>query len=142
MHFKSLFFLFGLLFLISCSPKIISFTYVTGSMGGSSSTQMTADSIFEVKMDRHGSVKNAMEFSKGEWKALSKEGKSIDLNGVDTIQSPTHRRKVDAAPYAYLIFKTKDSTYQSASFDGGEPPVKLKNVVNTMLTFSMIRKGK
>ena len=133
MLFKNTFILLGFIAFLSCSPKIIAYTYVSGSMGGSNSTYVKQDSIYFTKMDRHGAISKGNELSKADWKSISKISKTIDLNGIDTIQSPTNRRQVDAAPYAYLVIETKDSIYQSASFDGGKPPIKLESVVNSII---------
>lgn len=114
------------------SQKIIAYEYVSMTRAGMESTKISKDSTVIKKV---GWKKEYQMFStdKDTWKILKEKSKEINLAGIDTLKSPSFGRQLDAAPHAYFSFYLADTVYQSASFDGGNPPAVLKPITNTFM---------
>lgn len=125
-----------LLVIIGCvSPKIVVYKYVSSTMSGMVTTTVTPDSIIVQKNGRsqsHHSIANNIET----WKSLQKISKTIEVNGLDTLKSPSNRRAFDGASHAAIWVYTNDSIYKSASFDGGNPNEKIKTLVDSIVQIS------
>lgn len=66
----------------------------------------------------------------GNWNILVTEFKALDLKALSSYKAPTEKRFYDGAAIADLLITYKDSTYSSASFDHGDPPVEIVKLVN------------
>ena len=124
--------------LVGCaSSNIIGYAYTEGTMMGSTKMTITADSLKFLRY-KEGQRSDEAHLSNGEdWTLIHKMGKHIDYKGIDTLTSPTMGRATDAAPFAMLEIMTKDSVYQSASFDGGSPPASIAALVLQLRKISM-----
>jgi hypothetical protein len=71
-----------------------------------------------------------------QWNALIAEFKKVDLKEIPNLKAPTQKRFHDGAAMANLKITYKDQLYESQTFDNGFPPEKIKNIVNTILSFS------
>jgi hypothetical protein len=60
----------------------------------------------------------------------------VDLEDIPNLKAPTQKRFHDGAAMANLKITYKGKTYESQTFDNGFPPEKIKNLVNTILSFS------
>lgn len=86
-----------------------------------------------VSKDRDGQQKNTpSKISDANWNALVSEFKAIDLKELANYKAPTEKRFYDGAAIAELTIKYKDSTYKSANFDHGFPPVEIAKLMNTI----------
>ena len=74
--------------------------------------------------------------TKGQWNALITEFQKVDLEEIPNLKAPTQKRFHDGAAMANLKITYKGKTYESQTFDNGFPPEKIKNLVNTILSFS------
>jgi hypothetical protein len=71
-----------------------------------------------------------------QWESLLKEFQKVDLDEIPNLKAPTQKRFHDGAAMANLKITYKGKTYESQTFDNGYPPEKIKNLVNTILSFS------
>lgn len=65
-------------------------------------------------------------------KLLSK----VDLAKLKDLKAPTDARLYDGAMIANIKVVTKDSTYESNSFDHGKPPAEIADFVSQFLKFT------
>lgn len=130
---KSVFIVIIVLVLAACNnSKIVAYKYVSSTMSGMVTTTVTTDSIIVQKGGRstsHESIAN----NKTTWKTLQKISKTINVEGLDTLKSPSNRRAFDGASHAVIWVYTNDSIYKSASFDGGNPNLKIKTLVDSIV---------
>jgi hypothetical protein len=71
-----------------------------------------------------------------QWNTLIKEFQKVNLEEIPSLKAPTQKRFHDGAAMANLKITYKGKTYESQTFDNGFPPEKIKNLVNTLLSFS------
>lgn len=71
-----------------------------------------------------------------QWNTLIKEFQKVNLDEIPSLKAPTQKRFHDGAAMANLKIMYKGKTYESQTFDNGFPPEKIKNLVNTILSFS------
>jgi hypothetical protein len=71
-----------------------------------------------------------------QWNTLIKEFQKVNLEEIPSLKAPTQKRFHDGAAMANLKIMYKGKTYESQTFDNGIPPEKIKNLVNTILSFS------
>ncbi|HKO77161.1 MAG TPA: hypothetical protein VJU52_08090 [Flavobacterium sp.] len=71
-----------------------------------------------------------------ELNTLVSEFQKVDLEEIPNLKAPTEKRFHDGAAMANLKITYKGKTYESQTFDNGYPPEKIKNLVNTILSFS------
>ncbi|PZX95247.1 hypothetical protein DOS84_01400 [Flavobacterium aquariorum] len=67
---------------------------------------------------------------------LISEFQKVNLDEIPSLKAPTEKRFYDGAAMANLKITYKGKTYESQTFDNGYPPEKIKNLVNTILSFS------
>ena len=67
---------------------------------------------------------------------LISEFQKVDLEEIPNLKAPTEKLFHDGAAMANLKVTYKGKTYESQTFDNGFPPEKIKNLVNTILSFS------
>jgi hypothetical protein len=71
-----------------------------------------------------------------QWESLLKEFQKVELEEIPNLKAPTQKRFHDGAAMADLKITYKGKIYESQTFDHGNPPEKIKNLVNTILSFS------
>lgn len=80
----------------------------------------------------------------GRNKTLSSEEKDelfrllakVNLANLKDLKAPTDARLYDGAMIANIKVVTKDSTYESSSFDHGKPPAEIADFVSQFLKFT------
>lgn len=77
-----------------------------------------------------------------QWNDIIKELDKVELNKIAELKAPTNKRFYDGAMIATLTVKTKDTTYRSSSFDHGNPPAEIAEVVNKVVAMSGLDKGR
>lgn len=78
---------------------------------------------------------NTISINNDDWNALIEDFKAIDLNKLNTYEGPTQKRFHDGAPFANLKITYKDSIYESAGFDHGNPPKEIEKLVQKVTAF-------
>jgi hypothetical protein len=71
--------------------------------------------------------------SEADWNELVTLYASVNKEGLKDLKAPTEKRFYDGAPIAHFRVITKERTYESAEFDGGYPPVEIKNIVTKII---------
>lgn len=69
---------------------------------------------------------------KENWKTLVTEANKIDLSTLATLKAPSKKHMFDGAAAASLLVTKANTTYQSASFDHGNPPKEIADLINTI----------
>ena len=73
-----------------------------------------------------------------QWKAIQKSIDNIDLNSIKDLKAPSTKSHTDAALIASIKIKNDDKTYESATFDHGNPPEKLKKLIDILFEIAKI----
>ena len=87
-----------------------------------------------VTRERGGELKTS-KISDADWNYLVDEFRKVDLNTISNLKAPSEKRFYDGAAAANVTITFKGSTYVSSSFDHGNPPEEIKNLVNKIVSF-------
>jgi hypothetical protein len=127
---------FLILLMTACgTSKITSYQYTAGTRGYQLSITVNQDSV-RLKEVTNKEVNTVYATNSEFWKGLEKESKSIVLDSVANLKSPSNKRQFDAAMFAKMTFTTQDSVYKSASFDGGKPHEMLQGIVDSLVNLN------
>jgi hypothetical protein len=108
--------------------------YTANSRGLYNNT-VVENKIISVTNTRDGKpVSNSL--TDAQWNTLIKEFQKVNLDEIPSLKAPTQKRFHDGAAMANLKITYKGKTYESQTFDHGFPPDKIKNLANTLLSFS------
>ena len=67
--------------------------------------------------------------SDADWKVLLSEFNKVDLENFPNLKPPTQKRLYDGAAIAELKITFKGKTFETKSFDHGNPPMEIQKVV-------------
>jgi hypothetical protein len=108
--------------------------YTANSRGLYNNT-VVENKIISVTKTRDGKpVSNSL--TDDQLNTLVSEFQKVNLEEIPSLKAPTEKRFHDGAAMANLKITYKGKTYESQTFDNGYPPEKIKNLVNTILSFS------
>lgn len=133
------------LFAVGCASALkkesdkISFEYEAITRGSYKKVIVKQDTVITIK-DRDLKDVVTAGLKNGEWNSLLKSLEGVNLEGLNEIKAPSVKHQVDAAPIANLKVIRGDKTYQSKSFDHGNPPQEIKDVVNKIIAASDFKK--
>lgn len=68
-----------------------------------------------------------------DWNELTSLYQSVKKEGLKDLKAPTEKRFYDGAPMANFRVITKEAAFESATFDGGFPPVEIEKIVNKII---------
>lgn len=71
-----------------------------------------------------------------EWESCVQLIAILDLDRIDELEVKSKDRFLDRARIASVMIRAKNRTYQSISFDEGNPPKELKPLVNKILALA------
>ncbi|GGH36584.1 hypothetical protein IA57_06375 [Mangrovimonas yunxiaonensis] len=71
-----------------------------------------------------------------DYQSLVKKIEAIGLANMATLEVPSKDHQFDGALIANLKITTQDTTYQTPSFDHGNPPKAIKTLVEEVLSLS------
>ena len=108
--------------------------YTANSRGLYNNTVIENKTVSITKTREGKPVSNSL--TDAELNALISEFQKVDLEEIPNLKAPTEKRFHDGAAMANLKITYKGKTYESQTFDNGYPPEKIKNLVNTILSFS------
>jgi hypothetical protein len=69
------------------------------------------------------------KISDTDWNALIFELNKVDLENLPNLKPPTQKRLYDGAAIAELKITFKGKTFETKSFDHGNPPMEIQKVV-------------
>ena len=108
--------------------------YTANSRGLYNKTVIENKTVSATKTRDGKPVSNSL--TDAQWNALIGEFQKVNLEEIPRLKAPTEKRFHDGAAMANLKITYKGKTYESQTFDNGYPPEKIKNLVNTILSFS------
>ncbi len=132
-------------FAIGCASALkkesdkISFEYEAITRGTYKKVIVKQDTVITIK-DRAMDNVVTQPLKNGEWNSLLKSLETVNLDGLSDIKPPSVKHQVDAAPIANLKIIRGNKTYQSSSFDHGNPPQEIKGVVEKIIMASDMKK--
>jgi hypothetical protein len=116
---KLLLYGFVAILLTACiESEVVKVEYRSTTMMGRTMVTITKDSVTTSFNGRGEPWSNSRSTTPGEWTDLLKLLSEIKLKDIPTYEAPTNKRDTDAAPFATLFVHTKDSTFESKTFDG------------------------
>lgn len=108
--------------------------YTANSRGLYNNTVVENKTVSVTKTRDGKPVSNSL--TDAQWNVLIKEFQKVNLEEIPSLKAPTQKRFHDGAAMANLKITYKGKTYESQTFDNGFPPDKIKNLVNTIVSFS------
>lgn len=94
------------------------------------------DQMLSVSKDRNSNENSTKtKIADADWEELIAIFKTIDLNGIAALKSPTEKRFYDGAAIGNLKINYKDKEYESSAFDHGYPPAEIKKFVDKINSF-------
>ena len=108
--------------------------YTANSRGLHNNTVVENKTVSITKTRDGKPVSNSL--TDAQWSSLINEFQKVNLEEIPSLKAPTQKRFHDGAAMANLKITYKGETYESQTFDNGFPPEKIKNLVNTILSFS------
>lgn len=86
--------------------------------------------------DRTVKKSSPLKLNDKQWKKILKLVDEIKLKNLSTLKAPSEKRKFDGAAHAKLKVLYKDDLYESSSFDHGNPPIEIKDLVEYIIKLS------
>ena len=108
--------------------------YTANSRGLYNNTVIENKTVSVTKTRDGKPISNSL--TDAELNALITEFQKVNLDEIPSLKAPTQKRFHDGAAMANLKITYQGKTYESQTFDHGFPPEKIKNLVNTLLSFS------
>jgi hypothetical protein len=94
------------------------------------------DQMLSVSKDRNSNENvTKTKIADADWEELIATFKTIDLNGIASLKSPSEKRFYDGAAIGNLKINYKDKEYESSAFDHGYPPAEIKKFVDKINSF-------
>jgi len=116
----------------------ISFEYEANTRGSYRKVIAKQDTVYTIKSRGGEAVEKKL--SKGDWNSLLNMLSKVDAEKIKDLKAPSEKRFYDGAMIADLKVIYKDKTYESSSFDHGNPPAEIKDLVNKILEVSDLSK--
>jgi heat shock protein HslJ len=90
---------------------------------------------FSIQNNR-GDVVLVKKSNQAHWNTLLKASKSIDIENIPNLKAPSEKRFFDGAAIASLKIIYNGKTYETPSFDHGNPPKEIAELVKEILSIS------
>lgn len=116
----------------SCNSQnkadIITISYKAITRGGSIEINATSELITYKDLEN----KKQLKPTSGDWKNLINLIEEINLSEMENFNPPSEDRYVDAALQATISITVSETTYNSQTFDHGNPPKELKEIIDKL----------
>lgn len=116
----------------------ISFEYEAHTRGGYKKVLAKQDTVYTIKSRDGKAVEKSL--SKSDWNSLLNLLSKVDVTKIADLKAPSEKRFYDGAMIAQLKVIYKDKTYESATFDHGNPPAEIKDLVTKVIEVSDLDK--
>ena len=116
----------------------ISFEYEAHTRGGYKKVLAKQDTVYTIKS--RGGEAIEKKLSKSDWNSLLSLLSKVDAEKMKDLKAPSDKRAYDGAMMAELKVIYKDKTYQTPTFDHGNPPAEIKDLVNKIIEVSDLDK--
>ena len=112
----------------------ISFKYTAITRGSYTMVKAEKDAV-TYQLSRT-SKEETKACSKEDWETLKKLADNIDISTIDKLEPPSKAHQYDGAAIANLTITVGDKTYQTQSFDAGNPPKEIADIVSHLLSLA------
>ena len=82
------------------------------------------------------SKEETKDCTKQNWYTLTNLASNVDITKIDQIEAPSKAHQYDGAAIANLNVTVGDKTYRTQSFDAGNPPKEIAEIVNYLLSLT------
>jgi hypothetical protein len=103
---------------------------------GSSNTYTLSKERLEIQSKGVNSKEQSVEVSASQWQEIENIMQQLDLQKISEYSASTEDSARDVALQATLTVETTADSYQSQSFDHGNPPAELAPLVKAILTLA------
>ncbi|MGV3461716.1 MAG: hypothetical protein ACO1N9_14805 [Flavobacterium sp.] len=124
----------------SADTSITKMEYKAYTRGSNKEVTVTRDKV-EVKEIRLGkNIEATYPLSKDNWNKLLALAQKIKLDKMEALEAPSKKHQFDGAMAANLTVTANGITYQSVTFDDGNPPSEIKALVDEIIGISGVGK--
>jgi hypothetical protein len=116
--------------------KDVVFTYTAVSRGFHQEIIVKNQMIMVTKSRDKSQETAPKKIAKADWEMISDCFQDIKLDEMNKLKAPSERRFFDGAAIGDLKITVQGKVYQSTSFDHGNPPAEIKELVNKINTFA------
>lgn len=130
--------LFAIMLTSTCSPQdtnyedISEIRYETFSRGFAAMYVISPERI-SVTNGTFEKTTESRELTKKEWNNLVATLKDLKIQDLETLESPTEGRMVDAAAQANLSITKNNNVFETKTFDHGKAPAPVEPLVKAIL---------
>ncbi|PWA05699.1 hypothetical protein DB895_06115 [Flavobacterium psychrotolerans] len=103
--------------------------YVANTRGYYKKITIQNQTVSISKVRKGNEIPTPKKISDKDWKELIVYFQEIELEEIPNLKAPTEKRFYDGAAIANLKINYKEKSYESASFDHGNPPVEIEKLV-------------
>ena len=82
------------------------------------------------------SKEETKDCTKQNWYTLTNLASNVDITKIDQLEAPSKAHQYDGAAIANLNVTVGDKTYRTQSFDAGNPPKEIAEIVNYLLSLT------
>lgn len=133
---KLIFIIFTLISLKSCAQtENAVITYDAETRGFYYHVVLNKENLM-VQKTRTAQTGTEIKLTEAQWDEIEGMLKKIDVSQMENLKADSSKSMVDAAAMATLKVKLPNENIHSCSFDHGNPPKELEQLVNTILTLS------
>ncbi len=98
--------------------------------------------VATISRDRDGSAApEVVNISDADWKMLVELFSKVNLEEIPSLKAPSEKRAYDGAAIGSLKIRHDNKLYESTSFDHGNPPEQIKELVDKIVTFGKQKNG-
>ena len=112
----------------------ISFEYEANTRGNYLKRIVKQDTFYAIKNRGGDLVEKTL--SKTDWNSILGLLSKVEIAKIPDLKAPSEARFYDGAMMANLKVIYKDKTYETPTFDHGNPPAEIKDLVNKILEVS------
>lgn len=122
--------------LIEAIPKVhdVSFEYVASARG--SYQQIIINQTTISKSKKRGGKPDSQVYNNSDWNTLLELLETVDLEILASLEAPSKDFQFDGAAMSKLKVISNGKTYETQSFDHGNPPKKIEALVKEILSIS------
>lgn len=114
-------------------------TYKAFTRGAFKYVEVNKDRIV-TSTDYNLKLKQTGSTPQNTWNELESEISAIDLKSLTSLEPPTKAHQYDGALGATLTINHKGNSYTTPTFDHGNPPKSIENIVNKVLSMGELTK--
>ena len=128
-------FIFSIVLLTNCSAQnehdSLSINYNAATRGSKITiVAKTYEIIYTTNLETKNST-----LSKKQWSEIKELVLQIELSAISNLEAPSNESYTDRALIGSLTIIKNNETYESSTFDHGNPPKELKELINKLFEF-------